>query len=210
MNTSAKARFMVSQGWWMNLSGRKACYMFDIHTVKQVSAYSRVHEHPSHGFCKIWPESYVNKLTSMLVRAEHTKWRIVILLTMWSMHVFLIVGSPLLHAELHSKRRNQAAQHLCNNWIVIRSYLDHILLAVWQGPQVKDLRFQVVASFHIRQDLFQLIVFPCFRVAYVAEIKVNEMPHIVGRLTSFKPCVSMFQVLLKRNYTVVDVGHAHQ
>lgn len=44
----------------------------------------------------------------------------------------------------------------------------------------------------------------------MAEIKVNEMPHIVGRLTSFKPCVSMFQVLLKRNYTVVDVGHAHQ
>lgn len=87
MNTSAKVRFLLSQGWYLHLSNIKARYLFFLDTIKSirptgVSAYLRVHGHPrlpaveSARYGSFEP--YAKKLNSLLVRAEDRKCRTVV------------------------------------------------------------------------------------------------------------------------------------
>ena len=79
MNTSAKVRFLLSQGWYLHLSNIKARYLFYLDTIKAirptgVSAYSRVHGHPRLPVVESARygsfEPYVEKFNSLLVRAK--------------------------------------------------------------------------------------------------------------------------------------------
>lgn len=85
MNTSAKVRFLLSQGWYLHLSNIKARYLFYLDTIKAirstgVSAYSRVHGYPRIPAVESTRygsfEPYVEKFNSLLVRAEDRKCRI--------------------------------------------------------------------------------------------------------------------------------------
>jgi hypothetical protein len=79
MDTSAKVRFLLSQGWYLHLSNIKARYLFYLDTIKVirptgVSAYSRVHGYPRIPAVESTRygsfEPYVEKFNSLLVRAK--------------------------------------------------------------------------------------------------------------------------------------------